>query len=30
MLPGEKFDTMIYGCTCGSLEIGEDKVAEKL
>ena len=30
ILPGEKVDTVAYGCTSGTIAIGEDKVKEKI
>ena len=30
ILPGEKINTMAYGCTSGTIAIGEDKVKEKI
>ena len=30
ILPGEKIDTIAYGCTSGTIAIGEDKVKEKI
>jgi len=30
ILPGEKIDTVAYGCTSGTIAIGEDKVKEKI
>jgi len=30
ILPGEKIDTVAYGCTSGTIAIGEDRVKEKI
>jgi len=30
ILPGEKINTVAYGCTSGTIAIGEDKVKEKI
>ena len=30
ILPDEKIDTIVYGCTSGTIAIGEDKVKEKI
>ena len=30
ILPGEKISTVAYGCTSGTIAIGEDKVKEKI
>ena len=30
ILPGEKIDTIAYGCTSGTIAIGEDKITEKI
>ena len=30
ILPGEKIDTIAYGCTSGTIAIGEDKVKNKI
>jgi len=30
ILPGEKIDTIAYGCTSGTIAIGEDQVKEKI
>ena len=30
ILPGEKINTMAYGCTSGTIAIGEDRVKEKI
>ena len=30
ILPGEKINTVAYGCTSGTIAIGEEKVKEKI
>ena len=30
ILPGQKISTVAYGCTSGTIAIGEDKVKEKI